>query len=121
MDPDPRSPIPGFYRVASIDALPAEGGAAFSVGGKTIALFRLGDGVCAIDDACPHQYHPLSEGTVSDGVVRCSLHAWVFDVRTGGPPGGVGKFPRVTCHEVRLLDGWVYVRPAEAPPLPAPA
>lgn len=48
-----------------------------------IALFRVGEELCAIDNACPHQGASLSDGWVEDGVVACPWHAWQFDTRSG--------------------------------------
>jgi len=49
----------------------------------SLALFRLGDEVFALENACPHRGGPLCEGDVAEGVVYCPLHAWGFDLRSG--------------------------------------
>ena len=49
----------------------------------SLAVFRSGDQVFALDNACPHRGGPLCEGDVKEGVVYCPLHAWGFDLRSG--------------------------------------
>ncbi|MFT5207513.1 MAG: nitrite reductase (NADH) small subunit [Candidatus Omnitrophota bacterium] len=52
--------------------------------GYKVAVFRAKeDEFYAIDDVCPHQAGPLSEGYLDGYNVRCPWHAWDFDVRTG--------------------------------------
>lgn len=53
------------------------------VEGEGIALFRIGDEVHAIENACPHRSGPLAFGDLRGCTVYCPLHAWAFDVRTG--------------------------------------
>jgi nitrite reductase/ring-hydroxylating ferredoxin subunit len=66
-------------------------------GGQRLALYRLGDGIYATSDICPHQGAPLSQGCVVDGYVECPLHFALFDIRTGAADGGV------TTRSVRTL------------------
>jgi nitrite reductase (NADH) small subunit len=51
--------------------------------GREIALFRLGDRVLAVDNACPHRGGPLAFGDQRGAVVYCPIHAWPFDLETG--------------------------------------
>ena len=37
----------------------------------------------ALDNGCVHAGGPLSEGTVSEGVVTCPWHWWRYDVSNG--------------------------------------
>lgn len=57
--------------------------------GRRLALFRLGDDVCATSDVCPHLGASLSQGTIVEGHVECPLHFALFDIRTGVPDGSV--------------------------------
>jgi nitrite reductase (NADH) small subunit len=56
-------------------------------------VFRVGDEFFALENACPHAGHPLSEGTLEGHVVTCSAHGFDFDVRTGFRPGDDDGFP----------------------------
>jgi NAD(P)H-dependent nitrite reductase small subunit len=82
-------------------------GAPVQVDGEWLALFRLGDDVVAIDNACPHAGAPLCDGTVQDGKVVCYLHCWEFDLRTGACD--VGSEWNVRTYATRIADGRVYV------------
>lgn len=72
-----------WWRVAGMAELPLNTGMAVAVEGRAIALFRVGEGVCAIADACPHREAPLAGGELEGGVVCCPYHAWEIDLRTG--------------------------------------
>jgi NAD(P)H-dependent nitrite reductase small subunit len=58
-------------------------GKTVDVGGHSIALFKSGGSIYAIDNICPHRGGPLGEGYLEEGVVTCPWHAWTFDVKTG--------------------------------------
>jgi len=96
--------------VAAIDEVPDGRGRAFSVGTLRLAVFRDGDDLYAIDEACPHQGTSLAAGVLHEGRVICPLHAWVFDVRTGQCPRGSHEGVRV--YALRCEDGFIEV---EAP------
>ncbi len=51
--------------------------------GADIVVIRTSKGIFAYHDRCPHAYWPLSQGTVSNGVLECPGHGWEFDVETG--------------------------------------
>jgi len=69
--------------VAKLSELRDGRGKVVSVGDKTIALFRRGDAVHAIDNTCPHVKGPLGEGDLTGTLVACPWHNWQFDVTTG--------------------------------------
>lgn len=52
--------------------------------GKTrLACVRVKGTVHVLEDACPHEGHPLSMGLVREGVLTCPWHNWKFDLATG--------------------------------------
>lgn len=75
-------------------------------GGQRFACVRSGEGVSAIDDRCPHQGYPLSQGSCKDGVLTCEWHNWKFDLATGECTFGgeaVRRYPtRIDDGRVRL-------------------
>lgn len=77
------------------------------VGGRVVAVFKLGDDVIAIDGICPHAGGPLAQGMVCNDIVTCPWHGWQYDLRTGqhrlNPRISVETFP------VRVAGGKVYV------------
>lgn len=82
-------------------------GAPVRVGDRVVAIFRTGDTLRAIDNACPHASAPLCDGTVLDGKVVCFLHHWEFDLATGACD--VGAQWNVRTYPVRVADGRVFV------------
>jgi 3-phenylpropionate/trans-cinnamate dioxygenase ferredoxin component len=51
--------------------------------GNEVAVYNVNGEYYAMENSCPHQGAPLSEGIVCGHVVECGLHGWQFDVRTG--------------------------------------
>lgn len=77
-------PQRGQVALGPLDFIPLGEGRAYSIAGRSIAVFRQRDGrVFATDNRCPHRGGPLADGIVGGGVVICPLHAWKFDLRTG--------------------------------------
>lgn len=79
------------------------------VGSRRFACVRAGDAVHALDDRCPHQGYPLSQGSCKDGVLTCEWHNWKFDLPTGDCTFGgeaVRRYP------TRVVDGRVHLSTA---------
>lgn len=60
----------------------------FKEGSKQVLLIAMDDQVFAIDNRCPHEGYPLSEGTTSSGdskecLLTCNWHNWKFDLKSG--------------------------------------
>jgi len=100
-------PSDTFVRAARLADLPAGGCLPVQVEGHTLALFRQGDRIYAVDNRCPHMGFPLDRGTVRDGILTCHWHHARFDLASGGTfdqfAGDVRVFP------VALRDGEVWV------------
>jgi nitrite reductase (NADH) small subunit/3-phenylpropionate/trans-cinnamate dioxygenase ferredoxin subunit len=96
-----------YRRVCRVGDLRDGEAIAAEVGGKLVAVFRVGEGYYAIDDVCPHMGGALSEGQVEGGIVTCPWHAWRFRLADGvwadNPRIRIGSYP------VRVEDGWVQV------------
>lgn len=97
--------------IGALDDIPVRGARVIRTKAGCVALFRTGaDEVFAIDDTCPHQSGPLSEGIVHDRAVTCPLHNWVISLETGlvqGPDEGA-----VRTHKVRVEDERILVEPS---------
>jgi nitrite reductase (NADH) small subunit/3-phenylpropionate/trans-cinnamate dioxygenase ferredoxin subunit len=94
--------MPRFIPVASVTQIPPGRAEAFVVGSYEIAVFNVGGTFYAIENACPHQGGPLSEGFIDGPVVTCPWHAWCFNVADGHMT--LGGFTSVETFEV-LLEG----------------
>ena len=46
--------------------------------GDRVAVFRYGDKISAVTNACRHQNGPLGEGRVIDGCITCPWHGWQY-------------------------------------------
>ncbi len=53
------------------------------VGAHEIALFLVGGALYALGAVCPHSGGPIHQGFIADGWVKCPLHLWEFELRSG--------------------------------------
>lgn len=96
---------------------------AVQVCGEPIVLFRGADGaVAALEDRCAHRAVALSRGSVSRGCVTCPYHGWRFDsagkcvaIPANRPEDPIPSGAAVPAYPVREQDGYVWVRPSQAP------
>ena len=97
-----------FVVVAQVGDIEARSSRAFAVGNYEVAVFYVDGHYYALEDACPHQGGPLSEGFLEGPMVTCPWHAWCFDVRTGKM--SLGEFASVARFEVRVEGNAILVR-----------
>lgn len=90
-----------FVAVARLNEIPTDRGLHVVVDGIDLGLYRVGETVFAMEDACPHAGYPLSEGDLRDCVITCRAHGWPFDVRTGFDPDHADGFP-IPCFAVEI-------------------
>ncbi len=83
-------------------------------GGERIAVFRDGDTISAVTNACAHQNGPLGDGEVIDGCITCPWHGWQYMIADGVSPPPFKE--KLTTYAVRLREGVVEVNPAPLPP-----
>jgi len=97
-----------FVAVARLDEIPTARALRVTVDGIALGLYRVGDTIHAMEDACPHAGFPLSKGRFENGVIVCAAHGLCYDVRTGFDPENPDGFP-IPCFGVRIEDGVVEV------------
>jgi len=106
-----------FVKVAKMSELPEYDGSVEEVEGKgtleevegnRIALFNLDGEVFAIDDTCPHDSGPLSEGTVQGDQVVCPWCGSRFSFLSG-EARALPAMENVTSYEVRVTGDDVEV------------
>ena len=85
----------GFQRVASIEDVWSGEMLAVEVNGELVLLVNIDNHIYAYADACPHQNSRLSEGTLTNKILRCARHHWEFDICTGA-----GVNPQNSCLRV---------------------
>ncbi len=70
--------------VGRVEELPVGRGATIELADNSkLALYHTQEGFYAIENFCPHRGAPLADGELKGCTVECSLHGWLFDVRTG--------------------------------------
>lgn len=58
-----------------------------------IAVFRIGNQLCAFRDVCPHAGFSLADGELNGKVITCPQHGSQFNVCTGSRLRGPADFP----------------------------
>jgi nitrite reductase/ring-hydroxylating ferredoxin subunit len=85
--------------------------ASVTINGREVAVINANGVFHAIDDECPHQGAPLSDGIVDAGLIICPLHHWEFDYETGAcleePDCPVSR------HECKVENGRVLIKLAD--------
>lgn len=101
-----------WVEVGAIDRM-AEGAPSLcKADGRRFVCVRRGEEVHALDDRCPHQGYPLSQGTVNGGVLTCQWHNWKFELESGECTFGgeaVRRYPS------RVVEGRVFLNVAVDP------
>ena len=98
-----------FTRVAAVDEFRTDRGRMVYYQGTKVAVFRQGDSFFAVNDRCPHMGAAMSGGRITNGIIRCHMHGWEFDVTTGEcKTKQWAKLPR---YEVRIQGNDLLLRP----------
>ncbi len=104
-----------WYKVAEPGVLQAGEVRSVQAGSKTVALTYFNGEYGALDNACPHQGGPLSEGSIEcegdECWLRCPWHGWDFHPLSGKSPGGFDD--GVDTYPVEVRDDGVYVQVKE--------
>jgi nitrite reductase/ring-hydroxylating ferredoxin subunit len=72
-----------FVEVARKSQIPESGVIGVTVGDKRLALINLDGEIYAIDDDCPHEGGPLSDGQISGEEIECPWRTSHFNIKTG--------------------------------------
>ncbi len=83
VSPFARQQDAGWADVCALNDLLDGAMASRSVEGRDVLLYRHGDGVSCLDNACAHMGMPLDGGLVDGGTVRCPHHGFVYLLETG--------------------------------------
>jgi naphthalene 1,2-dioxygenase ferredoxin component len=81
-------------------------GIAVQAAGRDIALFKIEDGVWAIDNLCSHGNARLCDGYVDGHLVECPFHQAMFDLHDGSVTCGPATEP-VRSWPVKIESGRV--------------
>jgi nitrite reductase/ring-hydroxylating ferredoxin subunit len=72
-----------YVSCGHIDDIPEGSLRAVNVDGRAVALLKSEGRIRAIDNRCPHMGYPMSEGTLTNGIVICDWHHARFDAASG--------------------------------------
>ena len=91
-----------------LEDIPLRGSRQIIFANREIALFRTQDHrVFAVNNACPHEGGPLSEGIVHGNCVTCPLHNWNISLSDGSAQGAdKGK---VHTYPIRVVNERVQI------------
>lgn len=105
----------GWVYVAEVDELEDGVGRTVTLpDGERAAVFRHGNKVSALSNACAHQNGPLGEGRILDGCVTCPWHGFQYDPETGcAPPPFTEKVP---TYRLRRDGDRLLIDPRALPP-----
>ena len=76
---------------------------------QDIAIFKVDDGVFAINNACSHGNAKLCDGFVEGNFVECPFHQAMFDVRDGSVQCGPAT-EAVKSWPVKIENGRVFLQ-----------
>src|SRR5262245_44792038 len=114
-----RVAVEDFVRVAAVADVPPGKMLALRVEREDVVLYNVEGAIYASRDFCPHAGFQLSKSAFRGKYVRCSLHAWEFDVTNGEYTGN----PRIhmKCFPVKVVGDeiWISLLPL-IPPKPRP-
>jgi nitrite reductase/ring-hydroxylating ferredoxin subunit len=72
-----------------------------------VAIFRLDhDTLHAVDDRCPHEGYPLSQGTVDGRTLTCCWHNWKFSLKDGACSKGGED---VRTYPLEVVEGMIRI------------
>jgi len=96
--------------VCRLDELAPNSAKRFDVGGRAVAIVRIGDDVYAIGDTCTHADVSLSEGELfcDTKEIECWKHGSTFSLETGEPQTLPATQP-VPVYVARVADGNVEI------------
>jgi len=107
-----------FLKVGRVEEFREGRGRAVKVDGVAVAVFRVGERIFALRDACPHMGASLAEGKPEGMQVECHWHHWRFDLESGCSTER--EWACAAVYEVRLDGGDVWLRPPIEEPASAP-
>ncbi len=109
-----------FVRVAALSEVPPGRMLAVRVEREDVVLYNVDGAIYASRDFCPHAGYALSKSAFRGKYVRCSLHAWEFDVTNGEYTGN--PLIHMKCFPVQVRGDEIWISllpiiPAKRPPV----
>ena len=106
--------------LCALDEIADGDGVQVAIGGRVLAVWRVGDQAHVTDDTCTHGEASLVETGMLDGFsIVCGLHQGEFDIRTGAVVAAPCTKP-IVSYPSALKDGRVYARIVDSRALSTP-
>ena len=83
VSPFARQQDAGWVDVCGLTELADDAMVSRTVEGRDVLLYRHGDSVSCLDNACAHMGMPLDGGQLEGGTLRCPYHGFVYRLDTG--------------------------------------
>ncbi len=96
-----------YELVAMVGEIPEGAAMSVEVHGRMIAIFHQEGEYFALEDSCPHQGAPLSDGSLCDKTITCAYHGWRFSLEDGRWLDSPRT--RVPTYPVRVVDDRIEV------------
>ena len=97
-----------WHPAGEISEIIPDKGKYLTFNGKEIALFHVNGEFLAIENTCPHRGGPLFRGALEEGPsVRCPLHGWLFDLKTGKCLNQLQT--KLMSYAVKVKEGKIYI------------
>ena len=105
--------MPDWHEVTTLEELARRRALVFKRDRHQLAVIHSDAGCHAVDNRCPHEGYPLSQGSVDAAcVLTCNWHNWKFDLATGTNLLGGDD---LRTYPVELRDGAVWVDLSDPP------
>jgi 3-phenylpropionate/trans-cinnamate dioxygenase ferredoxin subunit len=99
-----------FVKVGKTEEVPEGSATAFAIGGKEVAVARVGGKLFAFDDICSHRKCNLAMGGEIEGTtITCECHGSIFEMSDGSVLEGPATEP-IATFEVGEEDGQISVK-----------
>lgn len=99
--------------ICNMSALQPDGRTVKKIDGKQLLICQHNDQFFVVDNRCPHEGYPLSEGHLSDDCqLTCNWHNWKFDLTSGETLVGGDQLRHYPC---RIIAGEVWADLSDLP------
>jgi len=88
--------------------IPPLGIRVMTIGGEPVLLWRSGEDISCLQNACAHQGFPLDRGIVAGGTIICPRHGFAYELASGECLTVPGV--QLRSHGVRVIGEHIHVR-----------
>lgn len=113
--PEPRPRGTDWIEAGRWDTIPDKRAIIVRIGGdERAAIFRNGQSLSAVSNACAHQNGPLGEGRIVFGCITCPWHGFQYRPEDGCSPAPFTE--KIPTYNIRIEGTQVLIDPRANPP-----